>query len=152
MTVICPLDNQPCTDEGDREECRQKCASLSDRLDLADVRRPAELVLTPAEPAARHSDPPSSHAAVKSISRSSLKEHILIRLTNDPERWFNDDDLIDLHHRGQRNIVARARQILETSGYIERSPDRMLPGDRITYKASPLGVEWREARTLVKPG
>lgn len=147
MTVICPLDDLPCEDpEG--EACRQKCQEMSQRLDLsyANVQRPAELALVPAEPTARHSDPPSSHAAVKSINHSSLKEHILIRLTNNPERWFNDDDLIDLHHRGQRNIVARARQILETSGYIERSPDRMLAGDRITYKASELGRDWRKSR------
>lgn len=104
-----------------------------------------DLELFPAPAEARHTDPPSSHAAVRSIIRSSLKETILLRLTSNPDRWYTDDDLVDLHHRGQRNIVARARQILETSGYIERTPDRMLPGDRITYRASEQAMQWRRA-------
>ena len=78
---------------------------------------------------ARRSDPNSSHIAVQNIGRdTSLRDHIYTaanQLEDAGYRWWTDTlltELIELNtgRRQQRNVIARARGLMERHGYIER--------------------------------
>lgn len=88
-------------------------------------------------PLARSTDPTSSHKANLSISKNGtlarlICDGVMHSYRTSPLDAVTDDYLleyIETHtaKRQQRNVIARARGILERNGYFQR-----VPGDRVS--------------------
>lgn len=89
------------------------------------------------DPHARRSDPRSSHVAVAAIAADSkLSDHIEHAARRLHPALFDDTDLLELveeqtGRRQQRNVIARARGLMEYEGAFVRVGERNR-GDRST--------------------
>lgn len=87
------------------------------------------------DPHARRSDPTSSHEAVVAIARNSiLADHILHAARRVHPAPFDDWDLVELveeqtGRKQQRNVIARARGLMEREGTFVRLGVKQRPGD-----------------------
>jgi hypothetical protein len=87
------------------------------------------------DPHARRSDPTSSHEAVAAIaSNSGLANHILHAARRLDPVPFDDNDLVELveeqsGRKQQRNVIARARGLMEREGTFIRLGVRKRRGD-----------------------
>lgn len=87
------------------------------------------------DPHARRSDPTSSHEAVTRIAANgSLAAHILRAAQRVHPAPFDDWDLVELveeqtGRKQQRNVIARARGLMEREGTFVRLGVKQRPGD-----------------------
>lgn len=107
----------------------------------------AELPIGNSAPNARFTDPISSHFAVAAIRKNTRLADYIIRgvlvlstAASEPGRLpVTDDDLLDYveqqtRKRQQRNVIARARGLLERDGFFVRVPGnqvQVIPSDRL---------------------
>jgi hypothetical protein len=95
------------------------------------------------DPHARRSDPTSSHVVVDTIAEwSSLNDALLRAFDEFGDIPFDDTDLTNMitHTYGrpvQRNVVARARGLLEREGHLTRLGQRQRDGRCTVHFRSP---------------